>query len=141
MNATQISNTQDIIDSRDILERIADLRSEWAENTGDDPDDYVLTGDDWAVGLGEDGAAEMAALTSLVDALRNLGGDTPENGIPLVHEAYFEDYARELAEDIGAVDREAAWPLGYIDWEAAAAALLMDYSSVDFDGQTYWVRS
>ena len=32
------------------------------------------------------------------------------------------------------------WPLYCIDWEYAARELKHDYTSVDFDGVTYWVR-
>ena len=40
-----------------------ELRAEWAENTGDNPDDYGgLSEDDWAVGVGVVGAAELVAL-------------------------------------------------------------------------------
>lgn len=50
------------------------------------------------------------------------------------------EYAETLAEDIGAIDRNAGWPLMHIDWEAAADALKMDYRQVDYDGVAYWMR-
>jgi hypothetical protein len=46
----------------------------------------------------------------------------------------------KFADDIDAIDRDAKWPLNHIDWEAAAAELLTDYTSVTFDGVTFWVR-
>ena len=49
-------------------------------------------------------------------------------------------YARQLAEDIGAVNPDALWPYNYIDWEAAADDLKQDYASIEFDGVTYWMR-
>lgn len=63
-----------------------------------------------------------------------------EEGATLIHEDYFEDYARQVAEDIGAIDPNASWPLSHIDWSAAADALKMDYVGVEFDGETYYVR-
>ena len=39
-----------------------------------------------------------------------------------------EEFAEEMAESIGAIDRNAAWPVCYIDWERAANDLMMDYS-------------
>jgi hypothetical protein len=45
-----------------------------------------------------------------------------------------------MAEDIGAIDRDAGWPLGFIDWDAAAAALKMDYTEVSIRGYDYWIR-
>ena len=52
----------------------------------------------------------------------------------------FTDYARELAEDIGAIDRDAKWPGYCIDWEQAARELKMDYTSVRVNGTTYYFR-
>jgi soluble cytochrome b562 len=53
----------------------------------------------------------------------------------------FEDYARELAWDLGAIDGNAKWPLNHIDWEAAAEALAQDYTIVSYQGDDYYVRS
>ena len=50
----------------------------------------------------------------------------------------FTDYAQELAEDIGAIDRDAKWPVYCIDWERAARELKMDYASVRVNGTTYY---
>lgn len=78
-----------------------------------------------------------AQLIELHDAV----GDEWPYGALLIPEADFEDYARELAEDIGAVDPNAGWPLKYIDWEAAANALRIDYTDVTFDGTDYLFRA
>lgn len=53
----------------------------------------------------------------------------------------FEEYAQELAEDIGAIDRNLTWPNNCIDWEKAADELKYDYSEVDIEGRTYYFRS
>jgi hypothetical protein len=53
----------------------------------------------------------------------------------------FEDYARELAWDLGAIDGDAKWPLNHIDWEAAAEALAQDYTIVSYQGDDYYVRA
>ena len=53
----------------------------------------------------------------------------------------FEDYARELAWDLGAIDGNAKWPLNHIDWEAAAEALAQDYTIVSYQGDDYYVRA
>lgn len=134
-----ISNTQDTIDSREVVRRIDELRDEWIEATGDDWADYALSEDDWAVGLGVEGAAELAALIALQEQAEGYAPDW-RHGATLIRDDHFEDYARQLAEDIGAIDEDARWPACYIDWEAAADALQMDYTSVDFDGITYWIR-
>jgi hypothetical protein len=71
------------------------------------------------------------------DGLRQQG----ENFDPtLIPEDDFEDYARELAEDIGAIDPDASWPLNCIDWAEAARMLAQDYTNVSFDGTDYLIR-
>ena len=39
-----------------------------------------------------------------------------------------EDFAQETAESMGAVDKNANWPMNCIDWEYAARELMHDYS-------------
>lgn len=39
-----------------------------------------------------------------------------------------EEFAQDMAEQLGAVDKDAAWPMTCIDWEQAARELMMDYS-------------
>lgn len=140
-----ISNSDDLIDVRDVIDRVEELRAEWTEATeGDDPTDYLLSEDDWLVGLAEDDAAEAAILTDLLGELCGNGGDHQWQGdwypVTLIRDSYFVEYAQELAEDIGAVPSDASWPACCIDWERAARDLQMDYTAVDFDGVTYWTR-
>jgi hypothetical protein len=64
------------------------------------------------------------------------------HGETLIREDHFEDYARELAEDLeGEAMRKASWPFNCIDWERAARELQQDYSTADYDGVTYYYRS
>ena len=53
----------------------------------------------------------------------------------------FEDYARELAEDIGAIGKDGEWPTNCIDWEQASNELKIDYSEIEVDGTTYYYRN
>ncbi len=62
-------------------------------------------------------------------------------GATLIPEEDFKDYARELAEDIGAVPSDYSWPTSHIDWTAATDALRQDYMEVELDGRTYLVRA
>ena len=64
-----------------------------------------------------------------------------DDGETLIEADYFKDYAEEVANDIGAVDRNASWPLNHIDWEAAADALKEDYVSVSFGDAEWYVRN
>lgn len=80
-------------------------------------------------------------LLTVIEEINANAGDLAEDGVTLIRDSYFESYARELAEDIGAIKSDLGWPYDYIDWERAADALKQDYSSIDFDGVEYWVRS
>jgi hypothetical protein len=61
-------------------------------------------------------------------------------GEALIPEDAFTDYAEQLAEDIGTIDRDQPWPLNCIDWEAAAEQLKQDYVEIEIEGQTYLAR-
>lgn len=92
----------------------------------------------------EEEKAELTAISSFLDDVRGNGGDEQWNGawypVTFIRDSHFKDYAEELAEDVGAISKDAQWPLSFIDWDAAANALKQDYSTVDIDGTTYWYR-
>jgi len=67
--------------------------------------------------------------------------DAADNDPTLILESEFEDYARELADDIGAIPADADWPAYCIDWERAARDLSMDYSLYTYQGQDYYNRA
>jgi antirestriction protein len=115
----EVTNYADIIDSREVIERIEELES-----------DCEIT---------EDEAVELAALRALAAEAEQYAADW-RYGEALIRDSYFVTYAQELAEEIGAIQSDAQWPATCIDWERAARELRIDYTSVDFDGVTYWVR-
>ncbi len=59
------------------------------------------------------------------------------NGLDSMNEAYQgrytsdEDFAEQIAEDLGLIDTNARWPSDCIDWEQAARELMMDYFEID----------
>lgn len=108
----------DILDSRDIIAKIEELES----LLEDDPDDE-----------------ELKNLRALAE--ESSGSPDWPYGETLIADSYFEQYAQELAEDIGAVQKDATWPNQYIDWEAAADALKQDYMSVAYGETEYWIRA
>jgi hypothetical protein len=117
-------NKQNNIDLREVMERVEELEEQ------DERD--------------EDEAEELVTLATLLDDCRGCGGDEKWRGdwcpVTLIRDSYFQTHAEELAEDIGAVDKAAAWPANCIDWEEATSQLQQDYTSVEFDGVTYWYR-
>lgn len=134
---TNFTNTDSIIDVRDIIARVEELR-EMAE------DESMPIVFDTGSPLTQLEFDELQTLESLLEELKGCGGDEKWQGdwypITLIRDSYFEDYAQELAQDIGAVNEGAGWPNNCIDWEKAARELQMDYSSVDFGNNTYWYR-
>lgn len=138
----EITNSEDMIDVRDVIARFEELETERENACDGDSDsedsDKLAEFDDSEAG------DEYTRLKSLLDDVEGNGGDEEWRGswypVTLIRESYFKTYAEELAEDIGAVNSEAAWPNNHIDWEAAADELLIDYTSTEFDGVTYYYR-
>lgn len=108
------------IDSRDLIETAEAIRAD------------VLGGES----IDED----QVAILEAIDALEAEGIDEWEYGTSFIRADTFEEYAREVAEDIGAISADAQWPIYCIDWEQAARDLAMDYWSVTFLGHDYYVR-
>lgn len=79
---------------------------------------------------------ELKALQSLESA----GIPEWEYGTTLVRDSYFTEHAVNEADSIFGIDFNQ-WPYTCIDWEQAATELQQDYTQVDFDGVTYWVRA
>jgi hypothetical protein len=124
MTTTEISKFDDLIDIRDVIARVEELRDI------DQPD--------------VDELRELASLNDFLEECKGNGGDEQWEGdwypVTCIRDSYFENYAQELAEDIGSIKEDAQWPYTCIDWEKAARELKMDYTSVEFGGITYWVR-
>jgi hypothetical protein len=117
----EITNREDIIDSRDIIARI-----EWLEDAAE------------AETIDDDERDELAALKAF--AAEADSADDWQHGATLIRDSHFKEYAQGLADDIGAIDRNATWPANCIDWDEAADLLRQDYFSAEFGGVEYWVR-
>lgn len=109
----------DVFDSRDVIEAITLLESQPA--------------------ISEQDAEDLAILKQLEIDGKFVTADW-EDGASFIRDDYFEEYAEQLAEEIGAIDREAGWPLGHIDWTAAANALKQDYTPLLIGADEYWTR-
>lgn len=146
--STDISNSANVIDSRDVIARIVELegereaiaeewtnRAEYPDTTRANPE--LLTLVEWDEG---DNGQDLKALKALAEEASG-SPDWAYGLMTLINDSYFEDYARELAEDIGAIKGDESWPLSCIDWEKAARELQYDYFSVEYDGVTFWIRS
>lgn len=148
--ATDISASADVIDVRDIIERFEELETELSdahESESDSPegtlDEYIREAAQDDAHILQEAATEFLTLQSLLEDLAGCGGDERWRGdwypLTLIHDMYFEDYARQLADDIGDV-KPSNWPYTCIDWARAARELQTDYSTVDYDGSAFWYR-
>lgn len=144
----EISNSEDVIDSRDVIARIDDLESERqdlvaaidnAKADVEDDDSPVRSAETDLEVWDDENGDELKALKALAEEVEGYAEDW-NYGASLVRDSYFVEYAQQLADDIGAINKDARWPNDCIDWDKAAGELQQDYTSVDFDGVTYWVR-
>lgn len=135
----EICNTEDIIDSREVIARIEHLESEmedYQETHRLRPLNHKKPSVKWQ---GWTELHEYKALLNLQEQCEGYGDW--KYGEALIHEDYFVQYAKELAEDVCEMPRDIKWPYTCIDWDEAAEELKMDYMEVDFDGETYYMRS
>jgi antirestriction protein len=140
-----ISNTDDVIDSRDVIARIEELEGERGALVSDleEADETNIIESEHAAKIAitawdEENEAELKALEALAEEAEGYAPDW-RYGAALVRDSYFEDYARELLEDCGDIPRNLPHYIE-IDWEATARNIRADYTEVDFDGVSYWVR-
>lgn len=124
----------DIFDIRDVIKRFEELE--------DEIEAYEEKMDDWQDNA--ENVEERDAIKSFLESVKGSGGDEQWRGdwypVTFIADSYFERYAQEFADDIGAINSDQSWPNNCIDWERAARELQQDYSSVSIDGEDYWYR-
>ena len=145
-----------ILDTRDLQDRLEELqglkealeeaRSNVEELLADDASEKTET---WEADLDDardsleraeteftsDEQDELAELETLADEVSEWTG-----GNQLIPEDDFEDYCKELCEDIGDIPHDFPSYI-VIDWEATAQNLKADYSEIEYQGTTYLYRS
>lgn len=127
-----IERGQDIIDSRDVDERILEIEQE-IESDADEP--LSLDADEREILLDE--------LQTELDTLYTFRNDANNGewdyGQTFIHVSYFQEYVQELVVDIGDLPSDIPHYIE-IDWEATAENVRQDYAWVDFDGEEYLTR-
>ena len=121
----KFDGTEDVIDSRDIIERIEELNEKFPLNF--------------------DEHAEHAALLKLASEAES----SPDwaYGETLIRESYFEDYIEQLIDDcypeVSKALSSGEWPMRHLklDIEDAAHEAKQDYFEVEFNGSTYLIRA
>lgn len=141
---TEIHNGMKVIDSRDVIARIAELEDERQLAAEHNTSETLWTAEDGTTfpdngDWDEAKEDEFNQLKSLADEAS--GSPDWKHGETLISEDYFTEYAQELAEDIGAIKSDMGWPCNCIDWDEAADQLKQDYMAVEFGSVTYYIRA
>lgn len=133
-----IDNTKDTLNSTDIIERIEELENEFITETEKDTLEEAIETIKNFDNPTHPGLEEYNILKAFASELEGYGDW--KDGETLIRESYFEDYCKELCEDIGAIPKD--FP-GFIeiDWEATANNLRVDYTEAELDGVTYLMRA
>ncbi len=111
----EITNDMDVIDSRDIIERIEELQ---------------------AIERDTEEHEELISLLALAEEGEQYSPDW-KYGSTLIHENYFEQYMDEMLEDCGDIPKDIPC---YLDITVNYDMLKWDYTELDFDGETYYIR-
>lgn len=134
---SEITGHEDVLDSRVILDRAGELRDE-----KDHHDRERMM--PWSA-VDPAGASELDHLEELIEQLRHVGGDRPEDGQILVRENYLANYVKEFYEDttdqdlLSQVRERLELPWQHVDWAAVAEDHRSDYTEVTFRDITYYV--
>lgn len=142
MSDWKFDGTEDVIDSRDIIERIEELESEQADLVERLSNGEITEGD-----MQEFDRHQGAEL----DALRTLASEAESSpdwnyGETLIRDAYFVKYTEDLIADcypeVSKALASSQWPMTCLklDYKQAARDLKVDYMPVTFNGSTYWIR-
>lgn len=118
LDTTTLDLTQDMIDSREIKERIETLED--LENLTDDERE------------------ELVELKRINTEGENVAADW-HYGEQLIRGTYFVEYVQELCADIGGVPLDIPCYIE-IDWDATAENIKMDYSEIEINGMIYYIR-
>ena len=138
------------LDTRDLQEQIDNLEleiEELNEYLEDLDKDLGMCGSDFELLTVQDEIEKgKESLQDLRDELQPLL-DLKYEGIPdwdygatLIPESDWEEYVEDLLKDCGYISNDVPWWI-VIDWAATADNVAADYSTVDYDGDTYYYRN
>jgi hypothetical protein len=145
----KITNFMDLIYLRDVIARFEELDTKRkylidALDKAQGVVDIATARSEFGMWINGDEGQEFNALRQLLVDCEGNGGDEQWRGdwypIELIRCTYFKEYAQELAEECGMIQRDLKWPYTCIDWDSAARELLMDYTTISFNGVNYHCR-
>lgn len=132
--SSDTSNMADIIDSRDIIERLEELNDVMAQLPEDPSEEDLSTAD-----IDIDEYEEWKRLKALAEECEGLTSEW-KDGATLIRYSYWTDHVQSECEELGYISRDFPWWIE-IDWERTASNVAQDYSTVDYDGIEYYIRN
>ena len=144
-----ISNIDNTIDSRDVIERIEELEAERETlleiydefdefdefGKEDNSKERIEARDALTKFDNSEEGQELTALKKLAEQGENI--DDWQYGVGLIHEDYFETVMDDMVANCYTLPKDLpSWMTITYDYDA----LKQDYTEIDFDGQTYYVR-
>jgi len=142
-NAIEISNSDDVLDSRDIIARIEELES-IREDLKSEIDDTNAEIVEARKALKEFDESDDGEELTILKKLEEEASGSPDwiYGETLIRDSYFAEYAEELCKDVGDIPEKLPWYIAnHIDWYGVAKELQSDYTEVSYDGTSYWIRA
>jgi hypothetical protein len=113
--------------ARDLEKRIEEIDDELSQWDEKETNDALMAGD------GDGIKALREEKLELEETLDQIGRDAT-----LLVDSGLVHYAQDTAEGMSGVDLDQ-WPFNCIDWERAAEALQSDMTTIEIDGETYYV--
>ncbi len=89
--------------------------------------------------LTDDQKEELADLREFQEKCSNYSPDWEHYGAYAIHEYNWVEYVREMIEDGGDIPRDLPSYIA-IDWQETADNIAVDYTQIELDGKTYYVR-
>ena len=84
-------------------------------------------------------SSELEELEALKDEISNNSSEGFDYGIQLIHENDIDDYFHEMLIDCGYIPKDMpSWIV--IDWQATYNNMKQDYSEIELNGNTFYVR-
>lgn len=123
----------ELTDTQQLVERETEIAEELEELENE-----VETHPSKRAGLEQD-IEELQTEQGEIDDIRASVADFRHRGTMIECDS-FTDYARQYAEDVGAIESDARWPCNHIDWDKAAEELATDFTEVEYQGTSYYVR-
>ena len=124
---TELEGFSDMVDSaKTLLAEAEESKDESAITAAEEELDTAR------LDFGEGEEAELKVLQDLRDKV----GSEWSDGVTLIPESEFVAYCRELLEDCGDIPKNLPHYIT-IDWDDTADNIKVDYSEIEYDGDTY----